>query len=55
MQISSIIASMCMELTAIAGVVKFVEVSKDRRVILLVNKGTNTATPKGAARSLKRP
>ena len=54
-QTSSIIASMWMELTATSDVDKFTTVSADRRVISLVNIGTNTATPKGAARSLKSP
>ena len=29
--------------------------SEDKRVISLVNRGTNTATPKGAAKSRKSP
>ena len=55
MHTSSIVASIWMELTAISDVDRFIVVSADRRAISLVNIGTNTATPKGAARSLKSP
>ena len=54
-QKSSNIARMCMELIAASATDKFKVVSTDKRETVFVKKGTKTATPKGAARSLKRP
>lgn len=54
-QMSSMVASIWIASTAAKAAVMFAVELVVRRVISLVNIGTNTATPKGAAKSRKSP